>query len=40
MIRSVAASVEREAGRPAVVEFRAARSGDVHADGEVVRWET
>lgn len=38
MIRSVAATVERETGTPAFVEFRAARSGHVYDGGEVVRW--
>ena len=38
MIRAVAAAVEREAGGPAFVEFRHARSGLVYDDGDVVRW--
>lgn len=38
MIRSVAASVERAAGTPAFVNFRAARSGHVHDGGEIIRW--
>ena len=38
MIRSVAASAAREAGVEAFVSFRAARSGHVFDEGDIVRW--